>query len=183
MRWPLAGRTHDLGRIATLTGGAMSAEAITGLSQVAVRLDPSLLDRLPFEAPVEPNTAAARGGRDVLWLGPDEWLVVSDDEAGPLMDAIAQALGPEHHAVVDVGANRALLELRGDGRRALLATRCPIDLHARAWGPGACAQTLFGRAQVILHERAEATRMFVRPSFAGYVVDLLVDAAAMSRPS
>ena len=37
-----------------------------------------------------------------------------------------------------------------------------------------CAQTLFGGAQVILHQRDErTTRVFVRPSFAGYVTELL----------
>jgi sarcosine oxidase delta subunit len=32
------------------------------------------------------------------------------------------------------------------------------------------------RPQVVLHERSETTRVFVRPSFAGYVVDLLLAA-------
>jgi sarcosine oxidase gamma subunit len=33
---------------------------------------------------------------------------------------------------------------------------------------------VFGAAQVLLHEREGATRLFVRPSFADYVVDLLL---------
>jgi sarcosine oxidase gamma subunit len=41
-----------------------------------------------------------------------------------------------------------------------------------------CVQTLFGRAQVILHERADTSGMLVRPSFADYVIDRLLDAAA-----
>jgi sarcosine oxidase gamma subunit len=40
--------------------------------------------------------------------------------------------------------------------------------------PGVCAQTLFARAQVILQELDGATRQFVRPSFAYYVVDRLL---------
>ena len=37
-----------------------------------------------------------------------------------------------------------------------------------------CAQTLLGHAQVILHQRDErTTRVFVRPSFAGYLIDRL----------
>ena len=35
----------------------------------------------------------------------------------------------------------------------------------------------FGAAQILLQEREGMTRMFVRPSFAGYVVDLLVAAS------
>jgi sarcosine oxidase gamma subunit len=37
-----------------------------------------------------------------------------------------------------------------------------------------CAQTLFAKAQVILHERADTTGVLVRPSFAGYVVERLL---------
>jgi sarcosine oxidase gamma subunit len=42
--------------------------------------------------------------------------------------------------------------------------------------PGACAQTLFARAQVLLQEMDGATRVFVRPSFAHYVLDRLLAA-------
>ena len=84
-----------------------------------------------------------------------------------------------HHSVVDVSANRLLLELTGPSRHDLLASACPIDLHPRSWGDGRCAQSVFGAAQVLLHEREGATRLYVRPSFANYVVDLLL---AASRP-
>ena len=82
--------------------------------------------------------------------------------------------------MVDVSANRAVFELGGPSRLERLAIACPIDLHPRSWGDGRCAQTVFGAAQVLLHERDDATRVFVRPSFAGYVVDLL-DAPGLGR--
>ncbi len=40
-----------------------------------------------------------------------------------------------------------------------------------------CAQTMLARTQVILHERPETTGILVRPSFADYLVDWLIDAA------
>jgi sarcosine oxidase subunit gamma len=76
--------------------------------------------------------------------------------------------------VVDVSANRAVIELADAGRLELLSSACPIDLDPRSWTEGRCAQTLFGAAQVLLQERASDTRLFVRPSFATYVVDLLL---------
>src|SRR5712692_4605465 len=42
--------------------------------EVAVRVG----EALGVALPVEPNTVATRGQRSVLWLGPDEWLVVDD---------------------------------------------------------------------------------------------------------
>ena len=82
-----------------------------------------------------------------------------------------------HHSIVDVSANRVVLELRGSSRHDLLSSACPIDLHPRSWGDGRCAQSVFGAAQVLLQEREGVTRMFVRPSFANYVVDLLLAVA------
>ena len=56
----------------------------------------------------------------------------------------------------------------------LLASACGLDLDPSRWTPGMCAQTLFGQTQVILHRRDErTTRVFVRPSFAGYLEALL----------
>jgi len=181
MRGPLRDHAHDLARVATLSGGDASAAAIDGLTQLALRVAPAVVDRLPFEVPLGPNTAAKTGAIDVLWLGPDEWLVVAPDSPSTIARDIGDAVAGEHHAVVDVSANRAVIELGGPRRRSLLSSRCPLDLHPRAWRPGACAQTLLGKCPVLLRERSEDTWLFVRPSFAGYVVDLLVDAAAMRR--
>jgi sarcosine oxidase subunit gamma len=73
-----------------------------------------------------------------------------------------------------VSANRVAIELGGPGRFELLASGCPLDLHPRSWHAGMCAQTLFAKAQVILHERAETTGVLVRPSFADYLVERLL---------
>jgi sarcosine oxidase, subunit gamma len=161
---PLAGFAAELARLDT--------DEIPFLTQIDVRADPSAAAALGF--PMQPNTTSTWNDAEVLWLGPDEWLVVA--EAGreaELLGALDAALAPGHRSVVDVSANRAVFELRGPDRHDRLAIACPLDLHARSWGPGRCAQTVFGAAPVLLHERPDATRVFVRPSFAGYVIALL----------
>jgi sarcosine oxidase subunit gamma len=177
-RSPLEHLAGRLGRVAELSRGAVTASEVSRLSQVSLRVAPDLLDLLPFDVPVETNTATSDAGRDVLWLGPDEWLVVTGASAYGALSSITDSLAGHHHAAVDVGANRAVVELRGDGRRVFLSTRCPIDLDRRTWRDGRCAQTTFGRAPVLLHEREGATRLYVRPSYGSYVTDLLVAAAA-----
>jgi sarcosine oxidase, subunit gamma len=139
------------------------------LTQVDVRADPG---RLPF-APPAVNTATAWAGRDVLWLGPDEWLVVTEpDAARTIASELDAALTGDDHSVIDVSANRIVFEFT-DGLE-LLATGCGLDLDPGRWRAGMCAQTLVGQAQVILHQRDErTTRVFVRPSFAGYLSELL----------
>lgn len=142
----------------------MTAEPVD-LAQVDVRVaDASVL---PFDASLA-NTATTWRDRDVLWLGPDEWLVVgpAGTEAS-IVGELERALGDSHSSIVEVSANRVVFDLE-DGLDAL-ASGCGLDLDPSRWKPGMCAQTLFAKAQVILQQRDErTTRVFVRPSFATY---------------
>jgi sarcosine oxidase subunit gamma len=149
----------------------MTAEPLVpiDLAQIDVRAAPDLV---PFATPPE-SAVTDWSGRDVLWLGPDEWLVVAEPEAAPtIASELETALAGHHHSVLDVSANRIVFELV-DGLEAL-SSGCGLDLHPSRWTPGRSAQTLFGGAQVILHQRDErTTRVFVRPSFADYFIDRL----------
>jgi sarcosine oxidase, subunit gamma len=168
-RSPLDGRLDALARI--------GAELVPFLAQVDLRIDPSLADRAPFPLPVEPNTAIDDGHRAALWLGPDEWLILGrpgDERA--ITDELEAAFRGAHRSIVDVSANRVAIELAGADRSELLSCVCSLDLEPPAWNAGRCAQTLVGRAQAILQERESSTGILVRPSFADYVVDLLMAA-------
>lgn len=179
------------------------------LAQFDLRADPgdrALMARLAavigVAPPTEPNTAVSTpdGAHHVLWLGPDEWLVIAAPGSA-LRPAPAPALGPAPSleaalaaafdgapgAVVDVSANRTMLSLVGPHARATLEHGCSIDLHPRAFGTGRCAQTMLARAAVILVRMAENPtqvgphpppeyRILVRPSFANYLVAWLADA-------
>ena len=139
------------------------------VAQVDLRTDPR---HLPFDA-TEPNTTTTWNGHDVLWLGPDEWLVVGEPGSEEeIVRALGDAFDGSHASVLDVSANRAVFDL--DDALELLSTACGLDLDPTRWIPGMCAQTLVGHAQVILHQRDErTTRVFVRPSFAGYLLERL----------
>jgi sarcosine oxidase, subunit gamma len=166
-RAPLTDRTGDLAEI--------GAELVPFLNQVDLRVDPSHAGLAPYPLPLEPDTAWHDNHAGALWLGPDEWLVLgSTNSADDVAAGLAAAFHHVHHSVVDVSANRVAIALTSEDRFALLSHVCPLDLDPVVWGAGRCAQTLLGRAQVILFERAETTQILVRPSFADYVVDLLL---------
>ena len=167
-RSALEGRASDLDHL--------GARELPLLAQVDVRVSRSEEDPLPPFLPLEPNTWVGWVGRDVLWLGPDEWLVLDGPETtepGGLVAELTTLLSGTHHSVVDVSANRTVLELAGDDRLERLSTGCGLDLHARSWRDGMCAQTLVARVPVILQQRPGATRVFVRPSYADYLVGWL----------
>jgi sarcosine oxidase subunit gamma len=155
------------------------------LTQVDLRTSPDgpALDRveraLDLALPRSPNRATGDDQRAALWLGPDEWLVVAPDgNAHQVLIAGREALADAPGSVVDVSSNRTTLRLSGPMAREVLEKVCSLDLHPRSFGPGRCAQTLVGRAQVVLWQVATepAYRLMVRCSFADYLADLLLDA-------
>jgi sarcosine oxidase subunit gamma len=134
------------------------------LSEVAVDAQVSVRGAAAAGFPVEPNTIAELDGRTVLWLGPDEWLVLGGREEDY----------PDVAAAVDVSANRVVFELAGAGAAEVIATGCAVEVE-----PGRCAQTLLARAQVILwRPEPDRFRILARPSFAPYVRAWLEDALA-----
>jgi sarcosine oxidase subunit gamma len=154
----------------------IGARLLPFLTQVDLRVDQAHAERSPYPLPLEPNTSTEHEAGETLWLGPDEWLIVGPSgTAAGLTSALGMAFADVHHSTVDVSANRVAIELIHDDRAEMLSSACSLDLEAPAWSAGRCAQTLVGRAQVLLQERRGTTRLFVRPSFAGYLVDLLLE--------
>lgn len=171
--------TASLARRSPLEGVRLpdGAREIPFLTQLDVRADLSAVRN--HWLPTEPNTVHAHGERAALWLGPDEWLVVGpSDSSARLQTDLRASLGDALDAVVDVSANRTVIELSGVGARDLLEAGCSLDVDPRVFPPGRCAQTLLARANVILwHVDATPTYcVFVRPSFAAYLAAWLTDA-------
>ena len=171
-------------RIAAAGFDGTSLAAVPFLAQVGLRVDPDGAAARRVEAELglalpTANRVAEAGGRRALWLGPDEWLVVAaDGEERALVALLEQAVAGDG-AVVDLSANRTGLTLAGPHARDVLATCCSLDLHPRVFGPGQCAQTLLQKAGILLEQRdADDYLLLVRPSFAAYVAEWLLDGMA-----
>ncbi|MFE6647206.1 sarcosine oxidase subunit gamma [Nocardioides sp. NPDC057772] len=117
----------------------------------------------------------------VLWLSPDEFLVISQSVAGSTLVSYLRAGVSEGGAaaVVDLSANRTTLRLEGPSARAVLEKGCPLDLHPRVFAPGRAVVTNIGRVPVILWKvEADSYRILPRASYADYLGRWLVDAMA-----
>ena len=135
---------------------------------------------LGFRLPTDPNTTAGEGGLLALWLGPDEWLVVTPPDAQTrLADSLEAALQGIHASVADVTGGQTMITLSGPRAREVLAKGCPLDLHPAVFGPGACAQTVLAKANVTIRCVDDSPRfeLIVRRSFAEYAALWLHDAA------
>ncbi|RKS09231.1 sarcosine oxidase subunit gamma [Nocardiopsis sp. Huas11] len=121
----------------------------------------------------------------VLWLGPDEFLVMAGPDLRiPVEDVLRTALRPSPGAVVDTSAQRTAVALSGPHVRDVLAHGCAIDLHPSAAPTGTCVQTLLARAGIVLRvddAGAGAFTVLVRSSFAGYLAAWLSDACVEYR--
>lgn len=173
----------------------VSLRELPFLTMVSVRVAPgsAAFDRigaaLGTGLPERVADTARAGAHTALWLGPDEWLVVSSGssgssgslvssaEPGRLVADLVEALAGDFGSVVDVSANRTTLELSGAAARQVLEKGCPADLHPRSFGPGDAVTTTLGPVPVLLWQSGPLTyRILPRASFADYVARWLLDA-------
>jgi sarcosine oxidase, subunit gamma len=136
-------------------------------------------DPLGFAPPDEPNQARGDNGVTALWLGPDEWLLATPPGAQEeLARRLADTLAGRHAALVDISDARTVVRVEGPRARDLLAKACPLDLHPRVFGLDAVAQSLVGKAGVILHRVGEDVfDLYVLRSFALHLWQMLEEGA------
>lgn len=192
MAGPVALRTSPLShlqermRAAAVTGArGVTLTEVPFLTMVNVRVDPAsaaahrIGRALGAPLPRRCGDTATSGRHTLLWLGPDEWLVLSSRaDAGTVTAQVRQALDGAPGSVVDVSANRTTLELSGPSAREVLEKGCPMDLHPRVFGPGHAVSTTVGPIPVLLWQTddAPAYRLLPRSSFADYLARWLIDA-------
>ncbi len=124
------------------------------------------------DLPVEANRVNTSGDTRILWLGPNEWWVVSSDQRrAELIERLRSAFQGQHAAVIDVSESRTVITLAGPAAREVLARGVSLDLHPRVFGPGQCAQTGMSKANVLLHQTGEAPNyeIYILKSFADYL--------------
>jgi sarcosine oxidase subunit gamma len=133
------------------------------------------------DLPREANTFCVGSGGALIWLGPDEWLVVdSANRADDIAGSLRRVLAGMRHSVTDVSAARTVIEIAGADARLVLAKGCPLDVHASVFAPPRTAQTVLAKTRVLIQccDAAPKFRLFVAASFAAYLAEWLADAAA-----
>ena len=130
--------------------------------------------------PLVANTARMGADRQLLWLGPDEWLLQCPIGQGAALEvALRQALAEQHFAVVSVGHGNTVLRVQGPGAADLLSRGCPLDLHASVFAAGQVAQSHISRANatILCKQAGSHYEVTVRRSFADYLFRWLCAAA------
>jgi sarcosine oxidase subunit gamma len=126
------------------------------------------------------NRAIACTAGSVLWLGPDEFLIVTEPGGEALLMAtLSTALRGRRGAVVDVSDSRTIIALSGSRARDLLAKGSGLDLHQRSFAPGQCAQSFLAKVKITLVQIDDlpSYHIIVERSVAEYLYLWLADAA------
>ena len=101
--------------------------------------------------PRQPNTAADGKDHAILWLGPDEWLIIGPAESEAALSSALLAALPGV-SIIDVTEGYATIRLGGTLVEDILAMGTPLDLHPRNLARGAATRTLFARTTIVLHK-------------------------------
>ena len=134
---------------------------------------------LGVNLPLKPNTRSVANKVNILWLGPDEWLLITpSDQETHLSQTLGNSLSQIHASVTDITGGQTLLKLSGQSSAKLIAKGCSLDLHPRVFGSDQCAQTLLAKTPIVIWkpDGTSSYNIIVRRTYADYLAYWLKDA-------
>lgn len=161
----MAERMHPLAAIAAASSDVTDVQlALSPPAQrLIVRGDASGLGLAVPDA----GRATVSGERALLWLGPDEFLLIAPEGTE----------SPRLSGTVDISHRDVGIGVTGSRAPWVINAFCALDLHHCAFPIGMCTRTVFGKAEIMLWRTAADTfRIEVARSFAPYVWTCLDEA-------
>lgn len=178
-RSPLVNRTQDMEQA---SGSAVSIREVPFTTQVGLRATTgtpghhALANQLGGLPERVGDVVGAVEQTAVLWLSPDEFLAIDAPDTG-LAETLTEVLGDHSGQVLELSANRTVIEISGPASELVLRKSCPLDLHPRTWKVNQAYVTEVAQTPVILW-KVDEFRWWIAPrtSFADHVVNWLLDA-------
>jgi len=136
--------------------------------------------------PIRPNSFCSSAACGVFWLGPNEWLVHTSEDASIVEKKLRDQLAG-HFSVVDVSGGYTTLTLAGEGALWVMKKSCVYDIEAIAVASigsnanreGKSVQTVFAKAGAIISRHGDNEfHLTIRRSFSDYVARWLEEASA-----
>jgi len=136
--------------------------------------------------PNEPNTSRSSEKLTAMWLGPDEWLLVSNNivkqqnDIYELENSLKNTISKvKLGSVVNVTDHFIMINLEGNKVYDLLSSSCPFNFNKFVKNKGSVVQTLFAHIDVILHHKdTNNLNLFVRRSFSEHLFSRMNDDAS-----
>jgi sarcosine oxidase subunit gamma len=132
--------------------------------------------------PIRTNTYIKINSLKIIWLGPDEWLIIDEkgDDKKDLFSKLENSIGSQDASVTDVSENRTVIRIMGTKLFTLLAKFLTLNLDNSLNSSSSVAQTLFIKVPVLLmrlheHNSEPKIDIFTNRSHTNYVYKILVD--------
>ncbi len=136
---------------------------------------------LDLVLPIEPNVRIFNNNLNIMWLGPNEWLVETpENEKDKIISLLESKLNPQKTAITDVSFNRTVLRLEGRKVFVLLSKFLVANLEKILKSNYSVAQTIFIKIPVLFVRNNKDTQnisldLHLNRSHSKYVYELLVD--------
>lgn len=180
----LATREHPLeGRVFGSNGVLL--QPFDFFERVSLRAEEAAIaginNTLGLALPRQPRTSVTlelseQGNLSILWIGPDEWLVVAPNGTDLMrrINTVTSGL----YSAVSIDHRNTSITVSGVNATLALNAGCPQDLSEEAFPIGCCARTIIGKAEVVLWRTAEDSfHVECWRSFSDYVWKYLASSA------
>ena len=151
---------------------------ITGRSVVRLRVLPRGVDAASKALDLPQQALRwTFGDPAAYWLGPDQWLLISDSQAPQdIINHIDSTLSGQLYAATDMSSSNVCFSLSGPAARTVLAMGCGIDMHVDAFKTGHCVHTLFANVLLfIVAVEDNGFELYVDRSYARYLSNWIID--------
>ena len=136
--------------------------------------------------PTEPNTSSSNDKLTIIWLSPDEWMIVSNEiitkelNKYKLEEMLFNSISRTNlGSVTDVSDQFVLLELEGENIYELFASGSPFNFNHFKLKIGSSTKTLLNHTDVIVHNsNTNLVNLFVRRSFSQHLWSWINDSAS-----
>ena len=136
---------------------------------------------LDLVLPIEPNVRIFNNNLNIMWLGPNEWLVETpENEKDKIISLLESKLNPQKTAITYVSFNRTVLRLEGRKVFVLLSKFLVANLEKILKSNYSVAQTIFIKIPVLFVRNNKDNQnisldLHLNRSHSKYVYELLVD--------
>ena len=154
------------------SGNALGFIYLRGLANDAA-FTQAVASVLGGNIPTQPKQTVYTKQAAILWLSPDEWLLVcSYAEKNDLLNQLQTALQGVYAQVVDNSGGFMLMRIHGNNATTILRHISPYNIESLQTGQ--CVQTVAKKTTVVMVKVAENDYAFIfRRSFADYLWRIL----------
>ena len=132
--------------------------------------------------PLDSNTYVSNKEYKIIWLGPNEWLIVEENNFlnDNLFTNLDKVVDDTNSSLTDISENKMVLRISGEKLNVLLSKFLILDLDNILKKEDSCAQTLFVKVPILILKINKLDEMpkvdiFVNRSQSNYVYNLLLD--------